>query len=434
MDPSIPLVISWDEVTAFPFNSQAAPVNDYETLDPNSTYTIIGLHRNSPTTSYKLRQPLVGTFPDNPTYYYAVDEDGDVVQDVFLQDIVIDSDALTETFPVAKPSVNETYGPLYAFSGYYIINNSGNFKIAQTQQGGTYGLTDLNGVPVLNPGTNNETNVTVSWDGVEAFPFKTTAIGYGVIVYNIVGAVPSSTDPTDYYALQRVVNDVPVENSYIIVDYDEVPLEFNSVQVVTSIVPTSVFPYTSALNPADPFTLYRVISKYIITKSPYKIKTTDVVGEYALVDLEGTAITDPGTNDTTPILVMWDGIKEFPFNTRSDSNYEAFIYTVIGTYIVPRDITTSATGPITTSDDEQFISDEPYELSTQYNRTPYIGVTGPTGPYTGPTLVTVPAGTGASGPTITNTVNGAVTAIFGGTDRMGIETTTTDWSILYIRN
>ena len=432
-NPAIPWVIDWNGTTAFPFDAQAAPANDYTNPDINTEYTIVGLFQGIVQTPYKLRQPVSGTFPSNPTYFYVVDNSGVTIQDANLQNVVVEWDTETDTFPSSRYSVNETYGPSYSLSGYYSTENSGNFRLSAEPGDGLYNLVDLSGNPVPNPGTNNETDVQILWNRTGTFPFKKQASDYSVVLYNIVGVV-TTVDPVNYYALQRVVDDAPVVNSYTIVNYDEEPLEFNSTAVTTTILPTKVFPYTQAFNSNDPFTLYRVISKYIITQTPYKITETETAGTYTLVDLEGRAITDPGTNDTTNVLVEWDGVKPFPFNTRSDSNYEAFIYTVIGTYDVPRDITVTATGPISPSNDEMFMPETSYDLASASTQATFVGATGPVGPYEGLTLVTVTAPTGASGPAITNTINGTVTAIFGGTNKIGIETTMSDWTILYTQS
>jgi hypothetical protein len=428
--PPIPWVVDWNGVTAFPFTAQRAPGNNYTNPDINNTFNIIGLHQGLATSIYKIKQPNIGTFPSNPTYYYVVDSNGTVVQDQSAQDVVIEWDSETDTFPTTKYSVNESYGPGYVVSAYFETNNEGNFRLSPLPGNGLYNLIDLEGNPVPNPGDNNESNVQIAWDKTGTFPFKKRASNYSVVLYNIVGIV-TSVAATDYYAIQRVENNLPVTNSYTIVDYDETPLEFNSTPVTTTILPTKVFPYTQAFNTDDPFTLYKVLSKYIIVKSPYKIKDTTTDGVYKLVDLEGTVIKDPGTNETTDITVSWDGVKPFPFNTLSDSNYEAFIYRVIGRYVGQEDVTASATGPITTSNDTEYIPSTSYNLASVSSQTTFIGVTGPTGSYTGPTYIEVTAPTGASGPAITNNINGKVTSIFGGINKIGVETTMNDWTILF---
>lgn len=431
-NPQIPYVVQWNGTSAFPLTKQRAPANDYTNVDINTSYNIIGVFQGVVQTPYKIRQPIIGTF-ENSNYFYVVDENGDTIQDQLSEDVVVEWDSTEDTFPSSKYSVNETLGPSYIISSYYTTDDTGNYRLLSTPGDGEYTLVDLDGDPVPNPGTNGESDVIIAWNKTGTFPFRKQALNYSVILYNIIGLV-TSIDTVDYYALQRVANDLPVENSYTIVDYDEAPLEFDSTPVVTTILPTKRFPYTQAFNTDDPFTLYRVLSKYIITKSPYKIKPTETDGEYTLVDLDGIHITDPGTNDTTDIIVEWDGTKSFPFNTRSDSNYEAFIYTVTGRYLPGQEVTVSSTGAITTSNSEQYVPSTSYDLGQVSSQTRFVSVTGPTGPYTGPTYVTVTAPSGATGPAITNTINGNVTAIFGGINKMGVETTMNDWTILYTQN
>jgi hypothetical protein len=244
----------------------------------------------------------------------------------------------------------------------------------------------------------------------------------------------TTTNPTDYYALQRVVSDLPVANSYTIVNYDEEPLEFNSTPVVVTIPSTKIFPYTQAFNSDDPFTLYKVLSKYIITKSPFKLESTSTSGVYTLVDLDGIAVDDPGTNDTTKVLISWNGSTPFPFNARSNSGYEAFIYTIIGRHISTEGITASETDIITDTT-ELPTNPQTYNFGGLTKQTDFIPATGPVGTYSGETLVTVNgAPTGPTGPAITNNISGKVTAIFGGINKIGVETTMNDWTILYTQS
>lgn len=422
-------VISWDGQTAFPFTAYRALATDYENPDLNTSYTIIGIHYGTAASVYKIKQPIVGTFSGHPNYFYVVDNEGVVIKDADDDDVVIEWNKNTDTFPSTKYSVNEQYGPGYTITTYYVTDDTGNYNLTSAPGNGIYTIADLDGNVILNPGTNNTTIVQVSWDGTGTFPFKLAANNYSVILYNIVG-IQYKTNPTDYYAIQRVEDDLPVVGSYRIVDYDENPLEFDSTPVDITISSTQIFPYIRTLNSDDPFTVYRIVSKYIITKTPYRIKETNTTNVYTLVDLNGNHITDPGTNDTTDVLITWNGVKPFPFNSRSNSGYEAFIYTIIGRYYVNQDVTTS-TGPITTSNDEVYTPSTTYDLAGVTNLSNFVPATGPTGPYSGPELISVTGPTGASGPTITNDINGKVTAIFVGTNKIGVETTLNDWTILY---
>lgn len=429
-NPPIPWVVSWNGETAFPFTARRAPANDYLNLDMNSTYNIIGLHQGISTTLYKLSQPLIGTFPGNSNYFYVVDSvTGTILQDQSSEDVVIEWNVQTDTFPSTKASVYDQFGTKYTVTSYYVTNNTGNFRLSPLPGNGLYNLLDLNGDPVPNPGTGNETNVQILWDKTGTFPFKKNASNYINILYNIVGLI-TTTNATDYYAIQRVVNNEPVTNSYRIVDYDENPLEFNSTPVDITIPSTTVFPYIRAFNSNDPFTLYRVVSRYVIIKTPYRIKDTQTPNIYTLVDINGNAVDDPGTNNTSLVSITWNGITPFPFNARSNSGYESVLYKIVGRYISGSDITI-ATGPITTSNNELYNSPITYDLGSVTNLTDFIPVTGPTGPYNGPTLVTVSGPSGASGPEITNNINGKVTTVFVGTNKIGVETTLNDWTILY---
>ena len=431
--PQVPYVIYWNGITTFPFSAYRRPGNNHTSQDLNTSYNIIGVFQGVAATPYYIKQPVEGTYTDD-TYFEVVSSNGTIIQDVFSSDVVVSWDVDNDTFPSAKYSINEDYGPAYTIAGYYTTDDTGNYKLKPTPGSGTYEIVDLEGNTVDDPGTGNTSTVKVTWNGTTAFPFKRASTVYRVVLYNIVGLV-TTTLSGNYFYKQKVVNDLPSETSYKVVDTDGNDVLVSSLPLNITLTGTERFPLTKAANSANPFNLYTILGKYTITKGNYKIKATETSGLYNLVDLNGLVIVDEGTDDTENVFIQKSGTITYPFNSRSTTNYLPYLYTIIGEYKVINPYeATGPTGPNQGGDTSQ-ITSAGYDFGSLFSTNTYVQSNVATGPYSGtPTLITPSGPTAASGPSITNSLSGDVISIFAGVNTMGVQTTTNDWTILYTNN
>ena len=142
-------------------------------------YNIVGLYISSLDTTYKLKQTVVNNAPS--TLHNLIDSSGNVVLDDTETPLLVEWTG--GAFPTAKPA---TILPntRYLITGIFSIVQS-TFRI-YTLMDGVYRLMTLDYKAVPDPGTNETSNVTINWNGTDAFPLtRPSASGYSYIRYYI---------------------------------------------------------------------------------------------------------------------------------------------------------------------------------------------------------------------------------------------------------
>ncbi len=426
---SFPLLIQWDGVASFPFQSVAR----YGSNTNNTTitqYNIIGLYRTIDEGKYRIRQPLLGTFED-ATLYKLVTSNGSEVSDPYAGGTITIKWEGGDTFPGVKYAFSGYLNVGYTIIGFYTYEATGNYTLGTLVSSGVYELFDSNGDTVDDPGTGDTEIVKVEWNGTTPFPIKRFAnSGYNVIIYNITGTYKDIV-PGNYYYKQKVVNRTPSATDYIIVDSNGDAVLNNSNPITKVLTGSEIYPYVVD-GGYDAFSAYNILGKFTTIKTPYKIKSTATTGEYILVNFDGVEIDDEGQDNEDKVYIEVTGTPTYPFTSIAMSGYLPFRYNIIGLYSPPVDITletgpTGPTGPTATGP----IESSGVNFGDLFPTTEYTRPSGPTGPYTGPTVVEIPNYvSGASGPDITNNIGGNTLTILGGFDVL-VETTNKELSILY---
>lgn len=424
------IVCYWNGTDDFPFTRfgrNPFTLEEYQTIQ----YTIVGVYDETSVNRYILKQPLIGTYSNDTTYYNILNfQNNQLVYDPITNNsqlVVINwTDPITTNpFTQAIKRSTTDNGILYNIIANYTVLLSNSYKLKQESvNSDIYTLVTTSGNTVNDPGTNNQTIVKIQWDGIVGFPFIATSnSGYRVILYSITGLY-DATDAGSYLLKQAVVNNAP-STMHKVVDTDGNEIKHENADVLIDYnnesFPTFLSPTYSASSK------YRVTGIYTVVQGNYRIQTTGTLNTYTLVRTDGSAVLDEGTGNTTSVIITWNGVQSFPFEKFSNSGYTYIKYKIIGTYEISS-VTTSTgptgpssggdTGPITTSG---------FDLGDDFPTVPYTPSTGPTGPYTGPESVTPPSGpVDASGPSITNTIGSPITMIVGGDSGVFVLTQNSD--------
>lgn len=432
-DRLLNLLIYWDGNAVFPL----VDVYAHEVYSGNAqitqyTYTIEGLFNTISTLNYKIKQPLPGVYA-NSNYYDLVTITSEPVLDAgdqnSIQTVIINWDSGTDTFPSQKYPTSGYTTIGYTIIGYYSYVTSGNYKIKQITTGSNIlELVNFNGIAVNDPGYINNT-VKILYDHTtDTFPIQRISnSGYKTIQYNIVGIYTENAIGT-YYLKQKVVNNLPSETLYTLVNFDGTDYLLEGTVVTVEWNNTGGFPrlFNSTINTTI---LYVIAGVSILVKGDYKLIPTTNQNEYSVVDFEGIAINDFGTNNTTKVLVSFSQTLSFPILKTSTSNYISFKYSIIGLFNIPSVVIVSGpTGPT----GESGPINANYDFGTLFPTYTYSAPIGPTGPYDGIDKVNSTTNpTGATGPEVTNTTTGKVITITAQHNSMHILSTQQDWFNLF---
>lgn len=419
------LAIYWDGTIEFPFLRLARRLIDVNFIYHRKQYLITGL--SAPLVQYRIKEPLPGTYPVGSNLYFVVNADTGANPNPANPDqfqIVIWAG---QSFPVNLYSTAAARN--YKIIGLYSTIIPNLFLDLPAVSTNTYKVLDSNGDPVIDVSTNQDALVT--WNGTDAFPFTVySTTGYTAVKYTVVGIYDQPV-PGNFRLKQTIVNDAP-SNTYLIVDSSGTPQLDSAGDDFNVTFTSTTFPAT--VSPIGYSRIeYNVIGFYTQTIGNYKI--APVTGNvYQLYDANNQLVNDPGTNNTSVVTISWDGTGTFPIVRPSLSGYKTILYTITELLSVAQVTTSSgATGPVDGAPDEQVIFDTSFSFGSLF--TPELDgydlfpdLTGATGPIIIDPGIVEPSG--ATGPQITNTLEGDVQAVVGGYG-VGVITNLNDWTLLY---
>ena len=433
------LVAYWNGTDSFPFNRfgspESDPGNDYE----NTVYNVTGLYTVLVAGEYILKQPLLGTYANDSTFYNLLDSDGDLVynpnapQNSPQLEVISWSGTPTNPFTVFTTQSTSNNGIVYKIAGIYSETAAGTYKIKQVSATSSeYNLVTDNGNTVLDPGTNNTQIVKIDWNGTDAFPLRRNAnSNYRVIFYRITGLY-TQTAAGEYRIKQTVVNNLP-STTYRIINSSDQEVSVDNTPVTITWDGTGTFPkvFNSAI---DVSTYYFVSGIYTIIQGDYTIRATTTSGTYDLINADDTLVDDEGTGNTTKVQINATAPITFPIQRFSNSGYNHIRYNITGFYQTTIiDFPTGPTGP-SQGGDTGPINTDGNNIDDLFNQSGATGpYTGPTGPYTGPTDVSGATGpsTEPTGPDVTNTLGPKATVVVGGNVLL-FATTTTDFQSIFL--
>lgn len=429
------LVAYWNGTDAFPFvrlgSSEDDPGNDFENVE----YNVIGLFTEIVAGDYILKQPLLGTYTNNSTYYNLLDSEGELVYDAYSNNaLVVIIWTGTPTVPFTPFTTQSTFntGAVYKISEIYSVTAAGKYRLKQVSStSNVYDLVDANGNTVPDPGTSNSQIVKITWNGTDSFPMRRHAdSNYRVIFYNIIGLF-TQTAAGEYRIQQTVINDLP-STTYKLINSSNAEVLLNGSPILITWNGNTTFPRVFNTS-SDLSTFYFVTGVYSIISGDFKILSTSTSGTYNLVTEDGVNVKDEGTNNTTDVLVNVTLPVTFPIQRLSNSGYSYIRYNITGLYeIADLNISTGPTGP-SGSGDTGPVGGSGNNIDSLFPRDPYIPSTGATGPYTGPIDASGSTGpiSGASGPDVTNTIGTAPKVIAGG-NILIFSTKTTDFQSIFV--
>ena len=212
--------ISWNGVEPFPIIRYST--SGYKEL----LYNVTGFYITNVNGLYKIKQAVINNAPSSTTYNLVNSSGNTVLDEIGLPILIVWNGG---NFPAhLAPTIDEF--TRYQITGIFSIVQS-TFRI--TLKNGVYTLITFDGDTVPDPGTNGTTNVTINWNGTDAFPLtRISASGYSYIKYYIsdlynpnipsvsTGATGPSTGSDDNPVLSAGVG---VTNVYVASDVTTAP-------------------------------------------------------------------------------------------------------------------------------------------------------------------------------------------------------------------